>query len=186
MRRPFAHLTIPLVFLVLAGSCKQPPTDTMNPANVTDTGATTGNSAVNEAAVNTCLAEFATAMSKHDFSALDRMWADEFTFVSHDGEMFTKAQLLDLLKSGTEKFESLVFDDVNIRTYGDTAVVTANSTQKATLEGKDHNGTARVSIVLVKMGHEWRIVLAQLAELSPATNAVNTSNGGKPTGAPSR
>ncbi len=148
MRRRFAYFAIPLVSLVLAGACKQPPTDTDHA----------------EAAVDTCLAEFAAAMSKQDFSTLDKVWADEFTFVSHDGEMFTKAQLLELLRSGTEKFESIVLEDVSIRTYGNTAVVTANSTQKATLEEKDHTGTATVSIVLVKMRNGWRMVLAQLSE----------------------
>ena len=168
MRRPFAYFAILVVSLVLAGSCEQPPTDTINPANATaNTGATAGNPAASETAVDTYLAGYAAAMSTRDFSALDRAWADEFTFVSHDGEIFTKAQLLELFKSGTEKFESLVFEDVRIRIYGDTAVVTANSTQKATLEGEDHSGTARVSIVLVKMRQGWRMVLAQLAELQP-------------------
>lgn len=189
MRRPFAYFTILVISLVLAGSCKQPPTDTINPANATpNTEGAAGNSAVNEAAVDTYLARYAAAMSTRDFSALDRAWADEFTFVSHDGEIFTKEQLLELFKSGTEKFESLVFEDVRIRVYGDTAVVTANSTQKATLEGKDHSGTARVSIVLVKMRQGWRMVLAQLAELQPSTKPAkatismggNTNTGARP------
>jgi ketosteroid isomerase-like protein len=189
MRRPFAYFAIVVILFVLASSCEQPPTDTINPANATaNTEAAAGNPALNEAAVDSYLAGYAAAMSTRDFSALNRAWADEFTFVSHDGEIFTKAQLLELFKSGTEKFESLVFEDAKTRIYGDMAVVTANSTQKATLEGKDHSGTARVSIVLVMVRQGWRMVLAQLAELKPSTKPAratismggNTNTGARP------
>lgn len=177
MRRPFSFLTISLVSLVFAGSCKQPPTDTANRA-------TESIPPVNEAEVRKVLADFAATMSRNDVPGLDTVFADEFKFVSHDGEIFTKAQLLELLTSGTEKFESLVLEDINIRAYGDTAVVTASSTQKATLEGKDHSGTCTASIVLVRMRDGWQMVLAQLSEIrSSAKPAGATAGTGRDTNA---
>ena len=145
-----------------------PDTNTaIHVADATGTVRTVSHSGAKEAEVRKLLSDFAAAMSKNDISALDKIWADDFTFVSHDGEVLTKAQLLDLLKSGTEKFESVALDDITIRTYGSTAVVTARAMQKAKLEGKDHSGTSFVSIVLVKNKSRWRMVLAQLAELKP-------------------
>ncbi|MGH9787825.1 MAG: nuclear transport factor 2 family protein [Candidatus Acidiferrales bacterium] len=169
MRRLPLYLTISMASLAFAAS-ELPATNTaIDVADATVSSAPAASySSAKEAEVRKLLSDFVAAMSKNDVSVLDKIWADDFTFVSHDGEILTKAQLLDLLKSGTEKFESVALEDISIRTYGSTAVVTARATQKATLEGKDHSGTSIVSIVLVKNKGRWRMVLAQLAELKPA------------------
>lgn len=179
MRRAFAVVAISVVSFAFAVSCKQPTTDTTDRATATATsGATSSAPPVIEAEVGKFLDDFATTMSKNDVVGLDKMLADEFRFVSHDGEIFTKAQLLEVLRSGTEKFESLLLEDRSIRAYGDTAVVTASSTQKATLEGKDHSFTATASIVLVKRRDGWRMVLAQLSERPSARPASATLGAG--------
>ena len=172
MRRTFLLFGTLIAAITFAASCEQPAGNINKPANANAT--TTSDSAANVAEVKKFITDFGATMSKNDVAVLDKMWADEFTFVSHDGEIFTKAQLLELLKSGTEKFESVAFENINVRSYGDTAVVTANGTQKATIEGKDHSGSTVVSIVLVKSKDGWRMVLAHLAELkAPAKTAVS-------------
>ncbi|MGH9779714.1 MAG: nuclear transport factor 2 family protein [Candidatus Acidiferrales bacterium] len=164
------YLTISMASLAFA-PCEASATNAANQlvdGTARTSQSTASYSAAHKAEVKKLLADFVEAMSKNDVGVLDKIWAEDFTFVSHDGEILTKTQLLDLIKSGTEKFESVALDDMSIRTYGSTAVVTARATQKAMLEEKDHSGTSVASIVLVKNKGRWRMVLAQLAELKPA------------------
>jgi ketosteroid isomerase-like protein len=177
MRRGFLLFSTLIAAIAFATSCERPAGNSANkPANANANATTTTDSAANEAEVRKFITDFGATMSKNDVVVLDKMWADDFTFVSHDGEILTKAQLLEVLRSGTEKFESVTFDDVNVRIYGDTAVVRAHGTQKASLEGKDHSGATVVSIVLVKSKDGWHMVLAQLSELKPAAKNPESNN----------
>lgn len=175
MRRTLLLFSTLIAAIAFAASCEQPAGNTNKPANANANATTTTDSVASEAEVKRFITDFAAAMSRNDVVVLDTMWADDFTFVSHDGEILTKAQLIGLLKSGTEKFESVAFENINVRTYGDTAVVRANGTQKATLEGKDHSGITVVSIVLVKSKDGWHMVLAHLAELRPAAKTTESN-----------
>lgn len=172
MRRTFLFFSALIAAIGFAASCEQPADNTNKTANVNAT--TTTDSGANEAGVKKFIADFGAAMSKNDVVVLNRMWADDFTFVGHDGKVLTKAQLLGLLKSGTEQFQSVAFENINIRTYGDTAVVIAKGTQKATLEGKEHSGSTVVSIVLVKSKDGWHMVSAHLAELESAAKPADS------------
>ena len=133
MRNRFLFFVTLLVAFTFATSCKQPTGNLDKPANA---NTTTTDSGANADDIKKFIADFAVAMSNNDVVRLDKLWAPDFTLVTHDGEIFTKAQLLELLKSGTEKFESVSFENINVRTYGDTAVVSAHGTQKATVEGR--------------------------------------------------
>jgi ketosteroid isomerase-like protein len=180
MRKIFLLFNALIAAIAFATSCEQPAGNNANkPANANANATTTTGTVANEAEIKKFLADFGATMSKNDVVVLDKMWADDFMFVSHDGEILTKAQLLEVLRSGTEKFESVTFDDVNVRTYGDTAVVRAHGTQKATLEGKEHSGRTVASIVLVKSKDGWHMVLTHLAELKPA---VKSTESNKPNG----
>jgi len=64
--------------------------------------------------------------------------------------VLTKAQILDGFKSGALKFESREQSDLNIRVYGNTAVVIGRATQKGTQNGKSMSASIRFSRVCVK------------------------------------
>ncbi|MBA3571859.1 MAG: nuclear transport factor 2 family protein, partial [Pyrinomonadaceae bacterium] len=63
-----------------------------------------------------------------DLSALDRLHADDFTAVTADGTLITKAEMKAAFKSGDVKYESINNEDEKWRIYGNTAVYTALST----------------------------------------------------------
>jgi ketosteroid isomerase-like protein len=73
-------------------------------------------------------------------AALDRMTSDDYTFVTLRGEMRTKAEILKGFASGSFKYESRQIADLNVRVYGDAAVVTGRSVQKGEENGKDYSG----------------------------------------------
>lgn len=114
-----------------------------------------------EQAVQQRLNELNTALNSNDTAALDRIYADDYTLVNPSGAVTTKAQRLAALKSGELKYESVSVDEVNIRSYGDTAVVTDRATVKLQDKGQDLSGQYRVTLTFVKIKGAWQLVAAQ-------------------------
>ena len=114
-----------------------------------------------EQAIQQRLNELNTALGSNDTVALDRIYADDYTLVNMSGAVTTKAQRLAAIKSGELKYESISVDEVNIRSYGDTAVVTDRATVKLQDKGQDLSGQYRVTLTFVKMKGAWQLVAAQ-------------------------
>ncbi len=171
-------------------SCGGPTPNTNNAnANVnTNVNAATPSAAATEADIKRMITDLAAALSANDTAALDKMWADNYEFVSADGQIMTKAERIEAISSGDMKLESITFDDVNVRSYGDAAVATARVTQKGTLKGKDTSGTSMATIVFVKMKDGWKIVhgapsgplVAEKTMATPAPAANKTPPANKP------
>ena len=106
------------------------------------------------------------AVLRSDTAALDRMSSDDYTLINQQGELRTKAQMLDGFKSGTIKFDSRELSDLNVRVYGNTAVVTGRVTQKATENGKDTSGENRFTRVYVKEKGRWVSVAVQITAVA--------------------
>src|SRR5216683_982416 len=83
------------------------------------------------------------AIVRNDAAALDRMSSADYTVIDRWGNLVSKAQMVEGFKSGATKFESRELSDLNVRVYGNTAVVTGRVTQKETDHGKDASGEHR-------------------------------------------
>jgi uncharacterized protein (TIGR02246 family) len=114
-----------------------------------------------EQAVKQFLTENAAAVGRNDANALERIWSDDYTFVNPSGAVLTKAQRLAELRSGTLKYQSVTPDEMNVRTYGNTAVATSRATIKGQNKGQDMSGQYRVTSVLMKKDGGWQIVAQQ-------------------------
>ena len=96
-----------------------------------------------------------------DAGALDRMTSDDYTFVTLRGEMRHKAEIVKDFHSGAAKYQSRKISDLNIRVYGDSAVVTGRATQKGAENGKDYSGDYWFTRVYVRRGGHWVTVALQ-------------------------
>ena len=114
-----------------------------------------------EQAVRQLLNEVPTALERADTAALDRIYAENYTLVNEFGELTTKAPRLAAIKSGELKLESVSFDEVNIRLYGNTAVATFRVTQKGQFKGQAIGGQLRATSTYVKMKGRWQLVASQ-------------------------
>jgi uncharacterized protein (TIGR02246 family) len=108
------------------------------------------------------------AIVRADLGFFDRVFADDFTHTNHNGEFRSKAQWLANHKPGAKSpYESFDTEDLSVRVYGETAVVTGRSLPK----GKDSKGQAitgqfRFTRVWVKRDGRWQVVAFQGTRIS--------------------
>lgn len=103
----------------------------------------------------------ANATDHNDANALDTLWASDYIFVNPFGIVMTKAQRLELFRSGRMKLESYSRDQETIRVYGTTAVVIYRSTVRGQRDTRDISSQRRVTTVLLKRGGRWQAVSQQ-------------------------
>jgi ketosteroid isomerase-like protein len=108
--------------------------------------------------------EYDEAIVRRDAGAYERILADDFIFTNFDGEVSNKTQELEKIKSGDLKFEFGRSDDVRIKIYGKTAVVTARFTAKGQSKSKDFTVLERYTAVFVKRKGRWQLVAEQSNE----------------------
>ena len=101
------------------------------------------------------------ATLKNDAVELDRLLADSWMNTNAIGTVTTKAQLMELLKSSPFKFVSIENDDVKVRVYGDSAVVTGRSKSVRIRDNAEVTGQVRFTRVYAKQQGHWQVVAAQ-------------------------
>ena len=107
------------------------------------------------------------AILKGDAAALERMTSDDYTFITLRGELRTKAEIVKGFKSGSFRYEARTISDLNVRVYGDTAIVTGRSSQRGKEDGKDYSGDYRFTRVYVKQRGQWVTVALQTTLIQP-------------------
>jgi len=110
--------------------------------------------------------EWADAWVKRDVAFFDRIMADDYTWTSPWGEVLTKAHNLALVKSGEDVIKSWVLADIEVRVYGDAAVVSGRDTIKETYKGEDVSSQNRWTHTWVKRAGRWQCVAAHSSEIA--------------------
>jgi ketosteroid isomerase-like protein len=99
------------------------------------------------------------AMAKRDVAALERILSDDWISAGFEEGVGTKAQFLADLKSGNYALFSTVVHEMNVRAYGNAAVViTHYTTVKEQYKGKDISGSYRTIDTWVKRAGRWQCV----------------------------
>lgn len=95
------------------------------------------------------------ALLRDDTATLHRIYSDDYTVMSTIGLVKNKADVMQDFRSGNLKYESFTLDEVKVRVYGNTAVVTGLSTQKARDKDQDISGQFYFTRVYVKQSGWW-------------------------------
>jgi ketosteroid isomerase-like protein len=106
-------------------------------------------------------------MVKNDAEAIGRFMADDWIIVGPDGSVCDKATFLGLVNSGALSHDVMEANDVQVRVYGDTAVVSARGVSGGKYRGQAFSEVERVSDVWVRQDGQWRCVLTHLSRLAP-------------------
>lgn len=106
--------------------------------------------------------EFGQAMIKNDADKIGTFLADDWIIVDPDGGIIDKARFLSVIKSGTLTHEAMDSQEVRVRVYGTTAIVTALTSSKAKYMGQEFSTRERATDVFVKRDGKWQCVTTQL------------------------
>ena len=102
--------------------------------------------------------DLSDALVKRNTTAFDKYLDNDAVLTAPSGMSESKAQLVNEIKSGDLKFESSKIDDLKVKVFGNTAIVTYNTTDKATFKGQDISGHFRWTDTFIKMGSSWKLV----------------------------
>jgi ketosteroid isomerase-like protein len=163
--RHMKRVIVIAVLIAAASSLALSQTVVTKPDQSKPTGEKVAAPASPEQAVRQLFDELVVSYTKNDAAVPTRIFAEDFTFTNPFGEVMTKEQRIGDIKPGGIQFDSYTVDDVKVRVYGDTAVVT----NLATLSGKRGDqvlsGQYRGTSVFVKKGGTWQVVAAQSTRL---------------------
>ena len=106
--------------------------------------------------------EFAQAIVKNDAEAIGQFLADDWVIIDADGGIINKARFLGVVESGALTHEMMESDDVEVRIYGDSAVVSGLTRTKGKFMGQDFSTQERATDVFVMQNGRWQCVFSQL------------------------
>jgi len=112
------------------------------------------------------------AYVKLDASRLDRIMSDDYTSIYANGEIVTKSQEMQGIKSAPADMLSSVsakIDELSVRPYGTTALLTGRLSIKGKIvwskKDIDINAACRYTAVYVKKRGRWRVVASQFTAI---------------------
>ena len=107
------------------------------------------------------------AMERVDVATLNRILSDELIYTHANGLQQTKAELIGVLGSGDMKYESITPDDIRVRIYNETAVVTGRASMKIKARGEEQTFKLCYLDVYVKQDSRWQMVAWQSSRVAP-------------------
>ena len=99
--------------------------------------------------------EWVAAIQAKDTATIDRLLADDFVGTTNN-RRYIKRDAIEDVREG--EHETLVLDDVQVRLYGDTAIVDIDQVEKSRHGGDDFSGTYLFTNTWVKQGGSWKAV----------------------------
>jgi uncharacterized protein (TIGR02246 family) len=175
-----------LKFLMIGGasllmiSCGAPAANNSanRPANAANNAPsnTAASSASAEADVKKLMTDLAAALAKNDADAAAKFYSEDYHLITPDGIDQSKAARIADIRSGTTKFDSFAYENVNVRSYGDTAVAIATVKARGIVSGKPRTSDMIATLVLHKAADGWKVVSGQATAVAPASTTANTAN----------
>ena len=104
-------------------------------------------------------------MVQNDADAIGRFMADDWIIVGADGSTSDKASFLGLVKTGVLSHDLMQSEDIDIRVYGDAAIVVARGVSGGLYQGHPFREAERQSNMFIRQGSQWRCVLTHLSRL---------------------
>jgi len=101
------------------------------------------------------------AQIHRDAEFSQRTLAEDYVAISPLGQVTFKQDTLSARKSGQLRYETINVTEMNVRVYGDTAVVTARADVKGHQLGEDFSGPYRYTRVWVRRTGHWQAVSYQ-------------------------
>jgi len=104
--------------------------------------------------------EWVKAVVRGDSEALNRIMADDFVF-TYPLEGDDKAQFIADVTAGDLKVEHISREQLSVRVFGSTAVLSARDSATWLYHGRELSGQYRVLLVYTKREDRWQLCAVQ-------------------------
>lgn len=109
--------------------------------------------------------EWVKALVRGDGETLNRIMADDF-FFAYPFEGDDKSQFIDDVASGDVRVEYLNRENVGVRIWGDTAVLTGKDSVKWYYQGRDFSGHYKIIHIYSHRKNRWQLVSVQACPIA--------------------
>ena len=109
--------------------------------------------------------DWVKALVRADRVTLDRIMADDFCF-AYPMEGDDKSQFIGDVVSGDVLVESLTRENVSVRIWGDTAVLTGKDSASWSYKGRDFSGHYKIVHIYSRRNDNWQLVSVQACPIS--------------------
>ncbi len=113
--------------------------------------------------------EWAAAVQRRDMDFLERLLGEEFTLTTgrKGVEVRTRQEWLDITRDRYE-VDSWEYEEMDVRVYGDAAVVRSRYRQTGRMDGADRALTYLMTDVWVRRDGRWQAVTRHISPLEPS------------------
>ena len=102
----------------------------------------------------------AAALVSGDFQALGGIFAEEWMLVGGEGQVMSRQQIFGQLRSGDLKFSSYAMGELDVRIFGDTAVVIGHGNPHGEYHGEKFEESEIFTDTFIRVGGRWRCILS--------------------------
>lgn len=104
---------------------------------------------------------------KGDADALDALWANDLIVTIAAMPVMTKADALAMVRSNRMPFTKYETSEVNVKRFGDSALVTGRLQRERTMNGKSMPDDWRFTKVYVMSQGQWRVIAWHASPAAP-------------------
>jgi ketosteroid isomerase-like protein len=112
--------------------------------------------------------DWVEAYLHHDVAALETILSDDWTYSPSDGTFKTRAQAIEEFRVAPVKYDSITPQNIQVRIYGNTAIVTGDEVIKGIDAGKPFTQHIRFTDVLVHRNGRWQAVVSHESAIPDA------------------
>jgi len=107
------------------------------------------------------------AMVGNDAGEIGKFMSDDWVIIGSDG-ITTKASFLESINSGALTHSRMDADEMHVKLYGNTGIITARGTSAGTYHGEKFSLYEWSTSVFIKNDGKWLCVLTMLTPAKPA------------------
>ena len=104
--------------------------------------------------------DWVKAVVRGDVKTLDRVMADDF-FFAYPLEGDDKAQFIADVTSGNLRIEHITREQLSVRVFGSTAVLTARDSATWLYHGRELSGQYKIISVFIERAGRWQLCVIQ-------------------------
>lgn len=106
------------------------------------------------------------AMLNSDVLELDALIDDDLLFVGPEGDVYTKADDLELHRSGAQNISQADWNEIQMLSYGSTYITVVTAQLAGTFKGAPFSGLFRYVRTWVRRDRGWRVVAGSVSTTS--------------------